>query len=148
MTRAPRYGQAKYTGGNRPGTSDGFRWRGLPGECWTHAEDDPAEIRPRDTEFIVMPQGWQRGDGRLQDRDAGPGMVWLNSAGIREYVIHLYGGIVESLYVYLPASPLSGTAFREIDAEINDKSPAGRIEAETLAMAGPHHAPSPRSGAG
>ena len=104
----------------------------------------------------------RRGDGRLQQCDAIPGTVWLCPAGIREDMIHLYGVVEESLHLYLPASPLSATALRELDidpdnvclhydggfrdpfvaqiaravhVELVDPSPAGRMLVETLGTA-------------
>ena len=44
-----------------------------------------------------MLQGRLRGDGRLQHHDAGPGMVWLGPAGIREDMFHLYGEVAGRL---------------------------------------------------
>ena len=104
----------------------------------------------------------RRGDGRLQHHDAVPGMVWLCPAGIGEDMIHLYGKVEESIHLYLPASPLSETALREIEvdpdkvrlrydggfrapmvehiaraihAEMIDAAPLGRMQVETLAKA-------------
>ena len=166
MNRLVGHGRAKYTTGTRLGTSEGRGWRGLLAERWQHSEGDLAEVRPRDTEVIVMLQGRlrirRRGDGRLQHHDAVPGMVWLCPAGVHEDMIHLYGEVEESIHLYLPASPLSETALREVDvdpdkvrlrydggfrdplveriarevhAEMIDEAPAGRMLVETLASA-------------
>ncbi len=104
----------------------------------------------------------RRGDGQLQHCNAVPGMIWLCPNGVREDMIHLYGDVQESMHLFLPAVPLSQTSVREIDidpdtvqlnyrggfrdplieqitwairAEMNDPAPAGKIQAETLAMA-------------
>ena len=104
----------------------------------------------------------RRGDGRLQHCDAIPGTIWLCPNGVREDMIRLYGEVEESLHLYLPASLLSATALREFDvdpddvslrydggfldplieqvartvhAEMVDPAPAGKILAETLALA-------------
>ena len=166
MNRLTGLGRTKYTTGTRRGTSEGRGWQGLLAERWHHSEGDLGEVQPRNTEVIVMLQGRlrvrRRGDGRLQHHDAVPGTVWLCPAGIREDMIHLYGDVEESIHLYLPASPLSDTALRELDidpdkvrlhydggfrdplieavaraihAEMIDEAPAGRVLVETLARA-------------
>ena len=93
--------------------------------CWRNAGDilegDLGEVQPRDTEVIVLLRGRlhvrRRGDGWLQHHNAIPGTAWLCPAGFREDMIHLYGEVEESLHLYLPASPLSQTALREIDVD-------------------------------
>ena len=82
--------------------------------------------------------------------------------GVREDMIRLYGEVGESVHLFLPASPLAGTAEAEIGvdpgrvglryeggfrdplieqvarairAELIDPAPAGRMLAETLAAA-------------
>ena len=159
-------GRAKYTTGTRLGTSLDRGWKGLLAERWRHSEGDLGEVQPRATEVIVMLRGRlhvrRRGDGRLQQHDAVPGTVWICPAGISEDLIRLYGEVRESLHLYLPASPLSETALRELDvdpdkvglrydggfldplieqiaravhAEMLDAAPAGKMLVETLAAA-------------
>ncbi len=115
------HGRAKYTTGTLLGTSRGRGWGGLLAERWSHAEGDLGEIRPRDTEIVVMLRGRahvrRRGDGRLQHHDAVPGTVWLCPAGIPEDMIRIYGEIPETVHVYLPAAPLAATAARELDVD-------------------------------
>ena len=110
-------GRAKYTTGTLLGTSLDRGWKGLLAERWRHSEGDLGEVRPRDTEVIVMLRGClhvrRRGDGRLQQHNAVPGTVWICPAGISEDMIRLYGEVQESLHLCLPASPLSETALRE-----------------------------------
>jgi AraC family transcriptional regulator len=120
----------------------------------------------RDTEVIVLLEGRlpirRRGDGLLQQCDAGPGTIWLCPKGVREDMIHLYGEVHESIHLFLPSSPLSDVALREMDvdpdkvnlhydggfrdplieqiaravrAEMVNPSPVGRILSETLAAA-------------
>ena len=91
-----------------------------------------------------------------------PGTIWLCPEGVYEDMIHLYGEVEESIHLFLPASPLSETALRELDvdpdkldlrydggfhdplieriaraihSEMVDPAPAGKILAETLAAA-------------
>ena len=166
MVRLAGHGREKYVTGTRLGTSDGLGWEGLLAERWRHPEGDLGAVEPRETEVIVLLRGrlhvQRRGDGRLQHCDAVPGTVWLCPAGIREDMVHLYGDVEESLHLYLPASPLSSTALRDLDvdpdsvglryeggfrdplveqiawairAEMVDAAPAGRMRAETLAAA-------------
>ena len=158
--------RAKYTTGVRLRTSDGRGWKGLRAECWRHSEGDLGEVEVRDTEVIVMLQGQlpirRRGDGRQQHCDAVPGTIWLCPAGVHEDMIHLYGEVLESIHLFLPASPLSETALREIGADPNrislrydggfrdalieeiawniraemlDPAPAGKMLVETLTSA-------------
>ena len=121
MVRTAGHGRVKYTTGTRLGTSSERGWNGLLAERWRHAEGDLGEVAPRDTEVIVMVHGRlrvrRRGDGRIQYHDATPGSVWLCPAGIHEDMIHLYGEVEESLHLYLPPSPLSVTALRELDVD-------------------------------
>ena len=121
MTSPAGIGRAKYTTGIRLGSSVDRGWNGLLAERWRHSEGDLGEVRPRDTEVIVMLRGClhvrRRGDGRLQHHDAVPGTVWICPAGIGEDMIHLYGEVEESLHLYLPGSPLSETALREFDVD-------------------------------
>ena len=157
---------AKYTTGTRLGTSDNRGWKGLRAERWRHSEGDLGEVEVRDTKIIVMVQGHlpirRRGDGRWQHCDAVPGTIWVCPAGVREDMVHLYGEVRESLHLFLPALPLSGTALREIDvdpdkvdlhfdggfrdplieqiswtirAEMLDPAPAGKMLVETLTSA-------------
>ena len=104
----------------------------------------------------------RRGDGRLQQCEAVPGTIWLCPAGVREDMIRLYGEVRESIHLFLPASPLSATALREIDVdpdtvglhyeggfrdplieqiaraihgEMIDPAPGGKMLVETLATA-------------
>ena len=115
------HGKAKYTTGTRLGSSRERGWRGMLAERWNHSEGDLAAVEPRDTEIIVMIDGAlrvrRRGDGRIQDHQAGPGTVWLCPAGIREDMIHLYGDIHETVHMYLPAPPLSVAALQELDLD-------------------------------
>ena len=160
------HGRAKYTTGTRLGTSDGRGWKGLRAERWRHSGGDLGEVEVRDTEIIVMMQGSlpirRRGDGRLQHCDAVPGTIWVCPTGVREDMIHLFGDVRESLHLFLPAPPLSGTALRELDvdpgrvnlrydggfrdplieqiarairAEMLDPAPAGKMLIETLTSA-------------
>ena len=121
VARLAGIGRAKYTTGIRLGTSRGRGWKGLLAERWRHSEGDLGEVQPRDTEVIVLLRGRlhvrRRGDGWLQHHNAVPGTAWLCPAGIREDMVHLYGEVEESLHLYLPASPLSQTALREIDVD-------------------------------
>ena len=121
VVRPAGIGRAKYTTGIRLGTSHGRGWNGLLAERWRHSEGDLGEVQPRDTEVIVLLRGRlhvrRRGDGWLQHHNAIPGTAWLYPAGFREDMIHLYGEVEESLHLYLPASPLSQTALREIDVD-------------------------------
>ncbi len=166
MARLGGHGRAKYTTGTRLGTSDGRGWSGLLAERWRHSEGDLGEVEVRDTEIIVMLQGGlrvrRRGDGRLQQCEAVPGTIWLCPAGVREDMIRLYGEVRESIHLFLPASPLSATALREIDVdpdtvglhyeggfrdplieqiaraihgEMIDPAPGGKMLVETLATA-------------
>ena len=159
-------GRPKYATGTRLRTSDGRGWEGLLAECWRHPEGDLGEAQAHDTEVIVMLRGGlhirRRGDGKLQRCDAVPGTIWLCPKGVYEDMIHLYGEVEESLHLFLPASPLSKTAQRELDldpdklglhydggfhdplidriarairGEMVDPAPAGKILAETLASA-------------
>ena len=115
------HGRAKFTTGTRLGSSADRGWKGLLAERWRHAEGDLGEVQVRDTEVIVMLQGRlhvrRRGDGRLQRCDAVPGTVWLCPKGVYEDMIHLYGEVEESIHLFLPASPLSETALRELDID-------------------------------
>ena len=166
MADSGRHGRAKFTTGTRLGTSTGRGWKGLLAERWRHAEGDLGEDQARDTEVIVMLRGGlhirRRGDGRLQRCDAVPGTIWLCPKGVYEDMIHLYGEVEESIHLFLPASPLSEMALRELDidpdkldlhydggfhdplieqiaraihSEMVDPAPAGRMLAETLASA-------------
>ena len=165
----PQFGAhslAKYITGTRLGTSDGRGWKGLRAERWRNSEGDLGEVETRDTEVIVTIEGRlpirRRGDGRLQHCDAVPGTIWICPAGVHEDMIHLYGEVRESLHLFLPASPLSETALREMDvdpdkvslrydggfrdplieqiarnirAEMLDPAPGGDMLVETLASA-------------
>ena len=115
------HGRAKYTTGTLLGTSRDRGWDRLLAERWSHTEGDLGEVRPRDTEIVVMLQGRaqvrRRGDGRLQHHDAVSGTVWLCPAGIREDMVRIYGEIPETVHLYLPAAPLSVTALRELDID-------------------------------
>jgi AraC family transcriptional regulator len=115
------HGKSKYITGVCLGSSRERAWRGLLAERWQHSEGDLGEIRPRETEVIVMLDGRlrvrRRGDGQLQHHDAVPGTVWLCPAGIREDMIHLYGEIRESIHIYLPAMPLAKTALEDLDVD-------------------------------
>ena len=115
------HGRAKYTTGTLLGTSRDLGWDRLLAERWRHTEGDLGEVRPRDTEIVVMLRGHahvrRRGDGRLQHHDAASGTVWLCPAGIREDMIRIYGEIPETVHLYLPAAPLSATALRELDID-------------------------------
>ena len=104
----------------------------------------------------------RRGDGEVQHCNAVPGTIWLCPAGVYEDMIHLYGEVRESIHLFLPALPLAETALREINvdparvslrydggfrdplieqiarniqAEMLDPAPAGKMLAETLASA-------------
>ena len=104
----------------------------------------------------------RRGDGEVQHCNAVPGTIWLCPAGVYEDMIHLYGEVRESIHLFLPAVPLAETALREINvdparvslrydggfrdplieqiarniqAEMLDPAPAGKMLAETLASA-------------
>ncbi|MCY4395835.1 MAG: AraC family transcriptional regulator [Rhodospirillaceae bacterium] len=115
------HGRAKYTTGTLLGSSRDRGWSGLLAERWSHTEGDLGEVRPRETEIVVMLAGRahvrRRGDGRLQHHDAEPGTVWLCPAGIPEDMIRIYGEIPETVHIYLPAPPLSATALRELDID-------------------------------
>lgn len=115
------HGVAKYTTGTRLETSAGRPWRSLLAERWTHAGGDLGEVRPRDTEIVVLLEGRlrvrRRGDGRLQEHRAAPGTVWLCPAGIAEDMIHLYGPILESIHLYLPAPSLGTTLLADLDVD-------------------------------
>jgi AraC family transcriptional regulator len=112
------HGKEKYTTGRRLASSQGRGWQGMLAESWRHAAGDLGEVKPRETEIIVMFHGRlrvrRRGDGRLQYHEATPGTVWLCPAGIGEDMIHLYDDIEDSLHMYVPASPLSSAAFEEL----------------------------------
>lgn len=166
VLRLAGHARAKYITGTRLGTSRDRGWNGLLAERWRHSEGDLGEVQIRDTEVIVMLRGSlhvrRRGDGRLQLCDAVPGTIWLCPDGVREDMIRLYGEVEESLHLYLPASPLSATALRELDvdparvglhydggfrdlmieqvaqvvrSEMVDPEPAGKMLVETLATA-------------
>ena len=104
----------------------------------------------------------RRGDGQVQHCNAVLGTIWICPAGVYEDMIHLYGEVRESIHLFLPALPLSETALREIDvdpgrvnlrydggfrdplieqiarniqAEMLDPAPAGKMLVETLASA-------------
>jgi AraC family transcriptional regulator len=121
MPRIIGHGKAKYITGVCLGSSRDRAWPGLLAERWQHSEGDLGEIRPRETEVIVMLEGRlrvrRRGDGQLQQHQAVPGTVWLCPAGIREDMIHLYGDIRESIHLYLPAVPLATTALEDLDVD-------------------------------
>ena len=121
MATLGAHGCAKYTTGTRLGTSGGRGWRGLHAERWNHSEGDLGEVEVRDAEVIVLLQGAlpirRRGDGRLEKCDAEPGTIWLCPKGVREDMIHLYGEVVESIHLFLPASPLSEMTLRELDVD-------------------------------
>ena len=156
----------KYTTGTVLGTSEGLGWDGLQAERWHNSEGDLGEVEVRDTEVIVMIEGnlpiRRRGDGKLEQCHAVPGTVWLCPDGVREDMIRLYGEVRESLHLFLPATPLSAAALRELDvdpgrvalhyvggfrdplieqiartirAEMLDPTPAGKMAVETLAAA-------------
>ena len=156
----------KYTTGTLLGTSAARGWTGLLTERWRSSEGDLGEVEVSDTEIIVLIQGnlpiRRRGDGKLEHCHAAPGTVWLCPDGVREDMIRLYGEVGESVHLFLPASPLAGTAEAEIGvdpgkvglryeggfrdplieqaarairAELIDPAPAGRMLAETLAAA-------------
>ena len=166
MVPSGDHGRAKYITGTRLGTSQDRGWNGLLAERWRHSEGDLGEVQVRDTEVIIMLRGClhvrRRGDGRLQRCDAVPGTVWLCPDGVREDMIRLYGEVEESLHLFLPSSPLSATALKELDvdpdkvslhyeggfhdflihqiaqavhAEMVDPAPAGKMLVETLASA-------------
>lgn len=115
------HGRAKYTTGTLLGSSRDRGWDGLLAERWSHSAGELGEVRPRETEIVVMLEGRvhvrRRGDGRLQHHDAVPGTVWLCPAGIREDMIRVYGDIPETVHLYLPAAPLARTALRELDVD-------------------------------
>lgn len=121
MDKLAGHGRAKYTTGTLLGTSRDLGWKGLLVERWSLLEGDLGEVKPRDTEVIVMLEGRlqirRRGDGRLQHTDAVPGMVWLCPSGVSEDMIRLYGDIPDSFHIYLPPSPLSATALCEFDVD-------------------------------
>ena len=160
------HGPAKYPTGTRLGTSEGRGWRGLLAECWRHPEGELGETLVADTEVIVMLEGRapirRRGDGQVQHCNAVPGTVWICPAGVYEDMIHLYGEVRESIHLFLPATPFSATALREmnvdparvslhydggfrdplieqiargVQAEMLDPAPAGKMLVETLAAA-------------
>lgn len=160
------HGRAKYATGNRILSSENLGWSGVLAEVWSHTEGDLGEVEVRDTEIIVMRHGnlpiRRRGDGRLEHCHAVPGTVWLCPNGVQEDMIHLYGDVHESLHLFLPESPLSAMALREIDvdaarvglhytggfrdplieqiahaihAELSDPSPAAKLLVESLASA-------------
>ena len=112
------HGKAKYTTGRRLQSSEPRGWQGMLAERWRHAAGDLGEVKPRETEVIVMFDGRlrvrRRGDGRLQYHEATPGTIWLCPAGIGEDMIHLYDDIEDSLHMYIPASPLSSAAYEEL----------------------------------
>ena len=166
MDRLGGHARAKYVTGTRLATSEECDWRGLLVERWRHSEGDLGSVEVQQTEVIVMLRGGlrvrRRGDGRLQDRDAVPGTVWLCPAGVREDMIRLYGDVEDSLHIYLPAALLAGTALQELDvdpdrvrlqyeggfrdplieqiaqavrAEMAEPGPAGKMVAETLSHA-------------
>lgn len=118
MSRILGHGQAKYMTGRLQASSRSRGWSSMLVERWCHAAGDLGDVKPRDTEVIVMFDGRlrvrRRGDGRLQYHEATPGTVWLCPAGIGEDMIHLYDEIDDSLHMYLPASPLSDSAFEEL----------------------------------
>lgn len=121
MSRLVGHGDEKYTTGACLASSDGRTWDGLLAERWRHLPGDLAEIEPRETEVVVLIEGRlnvrRRGDGRLQQTAAVPGMVWLCPAGIREDMIRLNGEISESIHLYLPSTPLDTTALAEFDRD-------------------------------
>ena len=160
------HGPAKYPTGTRLGTSEGRGWRGLLAERWTNPEGELGETLVTDTEVIVLLEGRlpirRRGDGQVQHCTAVPGTIWICPAGVYEDMIHLYGKVRESLHLFLPALPFSGTALREMNvdparislnyeggfrdplieqiarsvhAEMLDPAPAGKMLVETLASA-------------
>ena len=51
------HGRAKYTTGTPLGSSRGRGWSGLLAERWSHSKGDLGEVRPRETEIIVMLEG-------------------------------------------------------------------------------------------
>ena len=160
------HGLAKYPTGTRLSTSESRGWRGLLAERWTNPEGELGETLVADTEVIVLLEGRlpirRRGDGQVQLCNAVPGTIWICPAGVYEDMIHLHGEVRESIHLFLPALPFSGTALREIDvdptkvtlnydggfrdplieqiaqsihAEMLDTAPAGKLLVETLASA-------------
>ncbi|MEQ9640142.1 MAG: AraC family transcriptional regulator [Alphaproteobacteria bacterium] len=122
MTRLLGHGRAKYQTGSRLGSSRDTDWRHMLAERWRHAPGELGPIEPRETEVVVMVRGAsarvkRRGDGLVQDADAGPGTVWLCPAGIREDRIEIYGDIGETVHMYLPAAPLSLSALADVDVD-------------------------------
>jgi AraC family transcriptional regulator len=119
VSRIEGHGQAKYRTGRLLASSRGRGWNAMLAERWCHVAGDLGDVKPRDTEVIVMFDGHlrvrRRGDGRLQYHEATAGTVWLCPAGIGEDMIHLYDDIDESLHMYVPASPLSSAAYEELD---------------------------------
>ena len=166
MARLGGHAPDKYTTGTLLGTSAARGWAGLLAERWRSSEGDLGEVEVSDTEIIVLLQGnlpiRRRGDGKLEQCHAVPGTVWLCPDGVREDMIRLDGEVGESVHLFLPASPLAGTAEAEIGidpgrvglryeggfrdplieqiarairAELIDPAPAGGMLAETLAAA-------------
>ena len=121
MSRLVGHGDEKYTTGACLTSSRGRAWDGLLAERWRHQPGDLAEIEPRETEVVVLISGRlkvrRRGDGRLQQTTAMPGMVWLCPAGIREDMIRLDGEISESVHLYLPSTPLDTTTLADFDRD-------------------------------
>ena len=158
------HGKAKYTTGTRLGTSQGWegvlaeRWSHTEGDLGEVEVRDTEVIVMLDGQLPIR----RRGDGQMQHCNAVPGMIWLCPNGVHEDMIHLFGDVRESMHLFLPAVPLSQTSVREIDidldtvqlkyqggfrdplieqiawairAEMIDPAPAGKVQAETLAMA-------------
>jgi AraC family transcriptional regulator len=122
VARLIGHGRAKYLTGTQLGSSRGTDWQHMLAERWHHEAGELGEVKPRETEVIVMLRGKpsrvrRRGDGRLQEHIAGPGTVWLCPAGIREDMIRLYGELGETVHMYLPAPPLSQVALEDLGVD-------------------------------
>lgn len=160
------HGDHKYQTGRRINTSADRNWSTLLAERWTHGQGALPDTKPAETEIAIMLAGKlrvkRRGDGQLQDTLAVPGTIWICPAGILEQEIYLSGDIEDCIHLYIPSTPLSSLALRELDidpaqvslryeggfhdplieqigrsilAEMEDESTAGTLLVETLRAA-------------
>ena len=134
------------------------RWRNSEGDLGEVEVRDTEVIVMLDGSLPIQ----RRGDGRFEKCDAVPGTVWICPSGVREDMIHVYGEVRESIHLFLPTLPLSLTALaelgvdpdkvglhyeggfrdplieqigRQVQAEMLNPAPAGKMLIETLASA-------------
>ena len=109
----------KYITGTRLASSAGRDWSSILVERWRHAKGRLNDVKPRETEVVVLLSGRmrvrRRGDGHVQECFAVPGTVWLRPAGIQERDIEIDGDMDEIVHMYTPPEPFSNASLREFD---------------------------------